>query len=84
MKKGFSDEALFITGEVGVIMGLTRRVVLRMYMVAFGRKKEWGKAYILYRWEDARDIVLARSANAKQELRNWQCYTDLLRRLHVP
>ena len=48
LKKGFSDEALFIEREVGVMMGLTRRMFLRLYTGAFGRRKQSGKAYILY------------------------------------
>lgn len=43
LKNGFSDEALFITGEVGVIMGLTRRVFLRIFTVAFGQEKGMGQ-----------------------------------------
>ena len=84
LKKEFPDEALFISGEVGVMMGLIRRVFLRTFAVAFGRKRHLGKAHILYYCEDARDIVLAGGANAKQELRNWQCYMDLLRRFDIP
>ena len=65
MKKGFSDEALSISGEIGVIMVLTRRVFLGIITVVYGRKMRSGKYYILHHREDARDIVLARSANAK-------------------
>lgn len=43
---------------------------MRIFMVAFGRKKKSGEAHILYNRVDARDMVLARSTNARQELRN--------------
>lgn len=53
-------------------------MILKICKLAFGSKQHSGKAYILYDCVDARDTVLARSAKAKQELRNGQCHMDLL------